>query len=239
MKKFILVLFLLIMIIPSIALASWWNPFSWKIFHKKEIVVPTLTIQPTSVNTEEIQQLKKEIEELKNQVSPTKEASITPTIKKIAPTGNIPISKGVDTATTSSKDFCPNIIGIQSKVPDNMFIYGTYNECLTAEEVNIIAEKISEAKNKEIESQKSPDPVFSQECEDANNNLRRIQSKIDKIENLSDRATATVNEIYPAQSEVRIACGLGISTQKLEPTKSTHCYVNYYGSTASVSCYEN
>ncbi len=40
MKKNILVLFLFALIIPSVAFASWWNPFSWKIFHKREIVQP-------------------------------------------------------------------------------------------------------------------------------------------------------------------------------------------------------
>lgn len=29
MKKYILVLFLIVFIVPSVALASWWNPFSW------------------------------------------------------------------------------------------------------------------------------------------------------------------------------------------------------------------
>lgn len=38
MKKYLSILFLIAFIIPSIAFASWWNPFSWKIFHKKEVV---------------------------------------------------------------------------------------------------------------------------------------------------------------------------------------------------------
>ena len=66
MKKYILILFLVILIIPSIALASWWNPFSWKIFNKKtQISVVAPIIQNTS--DEEIQKLKQEIEDLKKQ----------------------------------------------------------------------------------------------------------------------------------------------------------------------------
>lgn len=37
MKKFILAILMALIIVPSIALASWWNPFTWKIFNKKEI----------------------------------------------------------------------------------------------------------------------------------------------------------------------------------------------------------
>lgn len=261
MKKYISVLFLLAFIIPSVALASWWNPFSWKIFQKKDVVPnPQVEIQKTP--EEKINELQKQLDELKNQQKPEE----IPT-QQVINKQNIESSKtkieqpkmvvdvcsnitGIQSQSpegysssggicTQLKDLCPNINGIQSKVPDGMFIYGDDRNCFTQNEINYIANKIAEQKNEEIESQKYSDPVFSQECEDANNNLRRIESRINKIENLSDRATATVNEIYPAQSEVRIACGLGISTQKLEPTKSTHCYVNYYGDTASVSCYEN
>lgn len=38
MKKYLSVLLLIVFIVPSVAFASWWNPFSWKIFHKKEVV---------------------------------------------------------------------------------------------------------------------------------------------------------------------------------------------------------
>lgn len=57
MKKSLLVLFLIVFIVPSVALASWYNPFSWEIwnniFHKKEITPQTQVInQP--INTEPI-----------------------------------------------------------------------------------------------------------------------------------------------------------------------------------------
>lgn len=80
MKKYILISLLVIFVIPSIALASWWNPFTWKIFNsgKKEVVVH----QTQVINTD--------------QVSNTKEKIIpipkTPTIiesKKVTPAINI------------------------------------------------------------------------------------------------------------------------------------------------------
>lgn len=79
MKKYLSIIFLLVLIVPSIALASWWNPLSWFnnwSFHKQEIIPQIQEIDQTtksenteSVNsqTEEINKLKKQIEELKNQ----------------------------------------------------------------------------------------------------------------------------------------------------------------------------
>ena len=47
MKKYLISLFLLAFIIPSITLASWWNPFSWKIIKRsQEIKIEKLTNTP-------------------------------------------------------------------------------------------------------------------------------------------------------------------------------------------------
>lgn len=37
-RKYISIVFLTVLIVPSIALASWWNPFTWKIFQKSSRV---------------------------------------------------------------------------------------------------------------------------------------------------------------------------------------------------------
>ena len=66
MKKYILVLFLIMFIVPSVAMASWWNPFSWKVFHKKE-VTPTVQIEVQKTPEEKINELQKQLDELKNQ----------------------------------------------------------------------------------------------------------------------------------------------------------------------------
>jgi len=53
MKKYLLILLLIVFIIPSIALASWWNPFTWSWFKKNpqiEQVVPTVN-NPVIINT--------------------------------------------------------------------------------------------------------------------------------------------------------------------------------------------
>ena len=54
MKKYLAVLFLIVFIAPSIALASWWNPFSWNIFHKKEVSTPIQTTNIETVKTPEV-----------------------------------------------------------------------------------------------------------------------------------------------------------------------------------------
>lgn len=70
MKKYLLVLFLIVFIAPSVALASWWNPFSWKIFQKKE------PIQQVQVKTQ------KQLDELKNQQPVSTTSKTFPTEKQ-------------------------------------------------------------------------------------------------------------------------------------------------------------
>ena len=37
MRKYLLIMVLVIFVIPTIAFASWWNPFDWSIFHRTDI----------------------------------------------------------------------------------------------------------------------------------------------------------------------------------------------------------
>ncbi len=75
MKKSLLIIILSILIVPSTVLASWWNPFSWKVFNKQpvpkiETIKTSTSIDKISTTTEdktEIQRLRNEIEILKKQ----------------------------------------------------------------------------------------------------------------------------------------------------------------------------
>lgn len=92
--KFFIILLVVSFIVPQIALASWWNPFSWniwnKIFYRKaetkiERIISTPTVQNTNEQktndqSSEIEKLKKEVEELK-----TKSTSDNPTPKQLPP----------------------------------------------------------------------------------------------------------------------------------------------------------
>ncbi len=87
MKKYIIVLFLTVFIVPSIAFASWWNPFSWKIFnHKTEVSVvapiPEPVIDNTSANNaEEVQKPKQQPEIIATPKKINKEIkTVTPVI---------------------------------------------------------------------------------------------------------------------------------------------------------------
>jgi TolA-binding protein len=240
-SQLFLITFIVSFVLPSVALASWWNPFSWKIFNRSaekieltqdssiveiEVQASTTTSSPTN-QTDEIQKLKDEIEELKIQKTNT---SITVQQPVYIP----PIQPIIVT------DACPNIIGIQPNIPDGMFLYGVKKECLTQNEISYIADKIAEEKNNEAEDQResaSNYAIDSEECEDARDNYDSLYKKMNKIEDLSERADFAVNKVNPAGREVDTACDLDMSRPTLEPMKSTRCYVNYYGSTASVNCY--
>lgn len=67
-KKYIVVLLLIIFVVPSVALASWWNPTTWKIFsflHKKDIISQS-QVAAQKVYEDKIAELQKQIEDLKS-----------------------------------------------------------------------------------------------------------------------------------------------------------------------------
>ena len=111
----ILVAFILI---PQVAFASWWNPFSWKIFYKAEPV--------PQIKTE----AQKQLDELKNQ-QPASDSVITPPqTERTKPTTNTKTTTEAKKPTTTKStivnptqppvqviDVCLNIEGIQSQIP--------------------------------------------------------------------------------------------------------------------------
>lgn len=117
MKKYILVLALLVFVAPSVASAAWWNPFSWSIFHKKQPVEQVQTVSPeiTSNKDEEIQALQKQIDDIKKANS-VKTVPIIKEIPKIAPVIVSPqvkveeVIKSTDISTQTSSE-------IQAKTP--------------------------------------------------------------------------------------------------------------------------
>lgn len=93
MKKYISILILALFIIPSVALASWWNPFTWKVFKKREPVpqVQVINTEKEKTPEEKIVELQKQLDELKNQkitTEPIKEIVNTKEVKKNTPVIN-------------------------------------------------------------------------------------------------------------------------------------------------------
>lgn len=71
MKKYLSILLLILFIIPSVALASWWNPFSWFngwTFHKTE-VAPPVQVETQKTPEEKINELQAQLDELKKEKS--------------------------------------------------------------------------------------------------------------------------------------------------------------------------
>lgn len=144
MKKNLLLIIIALTIVPQVSFASWWNPFTWKIFKKSVdikteqiITVPTSTTtgsqssvvkkeESTKVDqTREIEKLKKEVDELKKE--------------KAIPTSTKPTSQ---TALVPKKDVQPVIA--QSKVTETI-----------VPEAKNFKEPILEAINRKIESHKA------------------------------------------------------------------------------------
>jgi Skp family chaperone for outer membrane proteins len=63
MNKKILTLVIVALIFPTIAFASWWNPFTWKIFNRKNTVA-----QVSLVSQPKPEELKKQVESVKKEI---------------------------------------------------------------------------------------------------------------------------------------------------------------------------
>ena len=104
------VILVAIILIPQITFASWWNPFSWSIFHKKEVPAPQVQVtdtKPAPDQTVQIQELQKQIDDLKNQQpkTTTPAPKVTAPVKKSIPTQeNIVMCNG-----QQIKDTCPSL----------------------------------------------------------------------------------------------------------------------------------
>lgn len=81
MKKYFAILFLIAFIIPSVASASWWNPFSWKVFQKKA-TAPQVQVETQKTPEQKISELQKQLDDLKKEQPDSKSATITPKANK-------------------------------------------------------------------------------------------------------------------------------------------------------------
>ncbi|MEK7113442.1 MAG: hypothetical protein AAB873_01300 [Patescibacteria group bacterium] len=111
----ILVAFILI---PQIALASWWNPFTWFNKNTKPAVEQTVQVQQNNVLVEDKKLTEKKVSENKTL---TKKVNNTDKKSKKEPnTPNIP--QVVITSTPTVIDVCKNINGIQTNVSSDVRI---------------------------------------------------------------------------------------------------------------------
>lgn len=80
MKKYLPVLFLVIMVIPSVAMAAWWKPRTWKIFQRKELVTQK-QVEVQKTPEEKINELQKQLDDLKNQQPTSATNTVSPVVK--------------------------------------------------------------------------------------------------------------------------------------------------------------
>jgi len=113
-KKYIIVLLLVVLIAPSVALASWWNPLSWGIFnflHKKEASITTPEVEKDY--EAKINELQKQIEDLKNS-SVNTVATTTPSATSIADQVKAQVAKELKSvAAKSVTDTTPKTLSEQ------------------------------------------------------------------------------------------------------------------------------
>lgn len=98
MKKYLLALLLAVIIVPSVAFASWWNPLSWSIFHRTE-VVPSTQLEIQKTPEEKIDELQKQLDNLKRQTRPT--VTQTPVVKKSPTQPSVTTNKNLDSTCLS------------------------------------------------------------------------------------------------------------------------------------------
>ena len=142
MKKYLFSLLVVMLIIPSVTFASWWNPFSWNWFtHKNQIIIESpvpktetpITVQsPTNATSNLPKNDKTSIppiqpKETQPEISPTPKIDICKNIEGIqtyVPSG-MTANGNVCTITRVVQqpiDVCLNIEGIQTTVPSGMVL---------------------------------------------------------------------------------------------------------------------
>lgn len=86
MKKYLTVLLLLVLIVPSVTFASWWNPFTWKIFSflKKKEVPPAQLINKDVIK-EDSKQSTNTSESFTEQLDSNQIVPETENIEKVIP----------------------------------------------------------------------------------------------------------------------------------------------------------
>jgi len=162
MKKYLSILLLLVFIAPFTALASWWNPLSWFndwSFNKKEIN-SQIQVDTQKTSEEKINELQKQLDELKNkQVVPSYPESIPEVKKEIPVVDNSAKTKTETPAEASTTVIAPisssekvallKIVNVKNKVVGSNVTITWETNLPTESTVTIIesVEKVYSSKN--------------------------------------------------------------------------------------------
>ena len=211
-------LLLVITLIPQITFASWWNPFSWGLFHKTQIsvVTPTINIEPAKTPEQKINDLQKQLDALKNQqpISPSETSTSTAKIvkktstQKTIPVVNIPVSptQPVKSGYQVCSDAYPNETWDGTITADNKYncvcktgyVWDiSYGSCLLSSTTsnntqNSIINSILHQNDAEINAQKAREN--SPECQTATDASNAIEQQYNSLKNRIDSLPSLSNE---------------------------------------------
>lgn len=198
MKKLLAILFIVIIAAPSVALASWWNPFSW--FKKKE-VIPQVQVEKQRTSEEKISELQKQLDDLKKSQLPSAPTTTTQvTNKEVKKTTSMaPIPPKLETMK-KVVDVCGEIEGVQNVVPMGYIKYGS-GPCLllssqtqpqaqvvTPTPAPVLTPKLSQEKAADIKNQIS---LY----------IKKLNDQIDVLRN-TKFDTGNINHDYTTLKEV-------------------------------------
>lgn len=212
MKKYIYVLFLVIVMTPSVVSAAWWNPISW--FQKKEVSAPQVQpkgIEPVQNQAEKINELQEQLDELKN-----KQVETTP----VEPTPS-PIVKKVDNSATVKAQ--QNALAARQRADEQARMQAAQMEVdrqaqQEAEKARLEAQKAQEealAKEKEAN-----DPHNSAECKTAKKAYDNIHDQMEKLSDKMEKAKPGTEEDDKATSRL---ADLAIKSNSISNTYYEAC----------------
>lgn len=185
MKKNLALLLLAILVFPSVAFASWWNPFSW--FGNWSFSKP---IQQTQLEnkTSELEQKVKELENKLVEKDGKVEVKAV-TIPAVVESKNKPSDIKI-TPEPLRTDLCSNIEGIQENIPTGFSLYANTRTCLTEKEI----EKYENIQSQAVQYQnrlKEDDAKYEEQVDKINSIKQQI---IDlNIKYLNDKEVASKN----------------------------------------------
>ena len=117
MKKYLTILFLIAFTVPSVALASWWNPFTWKIFQRKE--VPQVQVEIEKTPEEKINELQKQLDDLKKQQPASTSTTTTQVEKETKKTVPVTDNPAVVKTQSDINTYLTGVAAIHCGIDDN------------------------------------------------------------------------------------------------------------------------
>lgn len=139
--KYIVVLLLVVLVTPSLAFAAWWNPGTWRVFsflHRNSVPKEVPSIAAEKNYEEKINELQKQIEELKSLKNDSSTSVSTNDQIKAQVEKEVKLRLAQNTPTTPNVKIVPNAPSAPS-VPNTE----TFNGPTLSEQLGVTKEKLT------------------------------------------------------------------------------------------------